>query len=322
MGDDLRLNRFVVEEKYSKEKSEELFLGNELTNDCFSKLIQANENTIVYRDKDQTDVLCAIVKGVYRGELKSKIKETLYSINERSGLRTKASGKIDKKELERTMGWVEGVDYKMVNDNCYVQRYSDKMIKQGKTGWSKVRRGNRIHSITGGYFQNRTTKVKGATEWTRKNPAKHEIVATMSYYNEVALRYVDSKTCREQREFAKQFIPLHLRDGIFTTYNLNKYNEQHTKKMTAHYDNIRNFGKGLSTIATFRLGSYSGAYFCIPRYDIAIDAEDGDVIIANVKELHGVTNIEGKGTRLSAVVYCDERLANDQPIEPIEMIAA
>lgn len=312
MKDDLRTNRLVVEEKYTKEEAEQLFKGKELDNNSFSTLIKTNETTIIYRDKEKTDVLCAIVKGVYRGELKSKIKETLYGINTVTNIRTNASGKVDKKELEKRKGWVEGVDYKMINENAYVQRYSDEMVKKGKTGWSSVRRGNSLNSVTAGYFQDRKTRVKRPTSWTKENPSKHSIISTMSHFNSVALRLVDSKTHREQKNFVEKNISADLRDGIFTTYNLNKYNEKQTKVMSAHYDNLKNFGKGLSTIATFRLGQYKGAYFCIPRYDIAIDAEDGDVIIANVKELHGVTKIIGKGTRLSSVVYCDERLSNDQ----------
>ena len=42
---------------------------------------------------------------------------------------------------------------------------------------------------------------------------------------------------------------------------------------------------------------------------LAIDVDDGDVVIADSNELHGVTPISGNGVRLSCVAYCDEHVA-------------
>ena len=45
------------------------------------------------------------------------------------------------------------------------------------------------------------------------------------------------------------------------------------------------------------------------NYDCTIDAPDNSVIIADSNQIHGVTQIEGKGQRFTCVAYCDNRLA-------------
>ena len=49
-------------------------------------------------------------------------------------------------------------------------------------------------------------------------------------------------------------------------------------------------------------------YLTFPRYGIGIDAPDNSVIIADSREVHGVTPIRGNGERFSCVAYCDNRL--------------
>ena len=78
--------------------------------------------------------------------------------------------------------------------------------------------------------------------------------------------------------------------------------------MSAHVDG-KDLEFGMTTMCVFRVGDYDGAYLCFPRYGVAIDADDGDVVIADSNELHGVTPISGNGVRLSCVAYCDEHVA-------------
>ena len=44
--------------------------------------------------------------------------------------------------------------------------------------------------------------------------------------------------------------------------------------------------------------------------DVAISVGDGDVFVGDSRKQHGVSEIEGPGTRLSCVSYCDTRMAN------------
>jgi hypothetical protein len=66
-------------------------------------------------------------------------------------------------------------------------------------------------------------------------------------------------------------------------------------------------------MCVFRKGDYSGANLVFPRFKIAIDAPDNCVVIADSKELHGVSPISGTGERFSCVAYCDTRVATMGP---------
>jgi hypothetical protein len=66
-------------------------------------------------------------------------------------------------------------------------------------------------------------------------------------------------------------------------------------------------------MCVFRKGDYTGAYLVFPRYGIAIDAPDNSVLIADSRELHGVSDISGTGERFSCVAYCDVRTATKGP---------
>jgi hypothetical protein len=65
---------------------------------------------------------------------------------------------------------------------------------------------------------------------------------------------------------------------------------------------------GMTTMCVFRKGDYTGANLVFPRFKIAIDAPDNCVVIADSRELHGVSPISGEGERFSCVAYCDRRL--------------
>jgi hypothetical protein len=78
--------------------------------------------------------------------------------------------------------------------------------------------------------------------------------------------------------------------------------------MSAHVDGD-DLDFGMTTMCVFRCGDYKGAYLSFPRYGIGIDADDGDVIIADSNEIHGVTQIEGTGVRHTCVAYCGSDVA-------------
>ena len=93
-----------------------------------------------------------------------------------------------------------------------------------------------------------------------------------------------------------------------TTLSANRYSSEGTAKMSAHVDG-KDLEFGMTTMCVFRIGDFGGAYLVFPRYGVAIEADDGDVLIADSNEIHGVTKIEGDGIRLSCVAYCSTDVA-------------
>jgi hypothetical protein len=62
-------------------------------------------------------------------------------------------------------------------------------------------------------------------------------------------------------------------------------------------------------MCVFRVGIYKGAYLIFPGWEVAVDVDDGDIILTNSSQIHGASQIIGYGNRLSCVAYCDDGLA-------------
>jgi len=261
-------------------------------------------------------LLAAIVKGHVKNEI--EIKDTLFSIDDVSTMRANAAGPIDHEEMKKK-GLIEGVHYKLRTPNSYYP-----LKKNGK--FNRIAEANAIHSVLIGYKRGRFTGMIGASGWMEKvkNQPKWEILKRIAPLNESALKKAAPDVWRMQRTFADNHIEskYHIGGAPITALSANRYSTEGTAKMSAHVDG-KDLEFGLTTMCVFRIGDYKGAYLTFPRYGIAVDADDGDVIIADSNELHGVTPISGNGVRLSCVAYCDEHVAtmgiagkSENPIGP------
>ena len=261
-------------------------------------------------------LLAAIVKGHVKNEI--EIKDTLFSIDDVSTMRANAAGPIDHEEMKKK-GLIEGVHYKLRTPNSYYP-----LKKNGK--FNRIAEANAIHSVLIGYKRGRFTGMIGASGWMEKksNKPKWEILKRIAPLNESALKKAAPEIWKMQRTFADNYIEskYHIGGAPITALSANKYTTEGTQKMSAHVDG-KDLEFGMTTMCVFRIGDYKGAYLTFPRYGIAVDADDGDVIIADSNELHGVTPISGNGVRLSCVAYCDEHVAtkgiagkSENPIGP------
>ena len=261
-------------------------------------------------------LLAAIVKGHVKNEI--EIKDTLFSIDDVSTMRANAAGPIDHEEMKKK-GLIEGVHYKLRTPNSYYP-----LKKNGK--FNRIAEANAIHSVLIGYKRGRFTGMIGASGWMEKksNLPKWEILKRIAPLNESALKKAAPEIWKMQRTFADNYIEskYHIGGAPITALSANRYSTEGTAKMSAHVDG-KDLEFGMTTMCVFRIGDYKGAYLTFPRYGIAVDADDGDVIIADSNELHGVTPISGNGVRLSCVAYCDEHVAtkgiagkSENPIGP------
>ena len=262
--------------------------------------------------------LAYIVKNAYTGKDYQDIKDTLFSIDDVSTMRANASGPIDHEEMKKK-GLIEGVHYKLRTPNSYYP-----LKKNGK--FNRIAEANAIHSVLIGYKRGRFTGMINPSGWMKKksNQEKWEVLQRIAPINEAALKKASPNVWRQQRAFADNYIEskYHIGGAPITALSANRYSSEGTAKMSAHLDG-KDLEFGLTTMCVFRIGDFKGAYLCFPRYGIAIEADDGDVLIADSNELHGVTPIEGNGVRLSCVAYCDEHVAtkgiggkSENPIGP------
>ena len=229
----------------------------------------------------------------------NQVFDCLKTIEDTTRMRANASGPI----LEEDMKARGITEYKLRTPNSYQVK-----TKQGK--WGMIAYANEIHSVMAGWKRGRFTGAIEESGWSKDNPEKFEILKQIGKYNEIAFNKVDPARYKAQKTFAEiSILPEH-RVGIVTTLSMNRYSDLGlgSKGMSVHVDS-GDTEAGMTTMCHFRDGHYTGAYLCFPRYGIAIDAPHNSVIIADSLEFHGVTPIEGSGTRYTCVAYCDRRLA-------------
>jgi len=229
-----------------------------------------------------------------------EVRNCLATIEDTSTMRANCSGPIDHEEM-KSKGLIEGEHYKLRTPNSYYVR-----TKSG--GWGMIAYANEIHSVMIGYKRGRFTGGIDASGWTKDHPEEFDTLKNISKYNEVAFENANPVVYKKQKTFAETSIKLEHRIGIFTTLSANRYHAGQSSKMAAHVDS-GDTEFGMTTMCVFRQGEYGGAFLTFPRYGIAIDAPDNSVVIADSREVHGVTQIEGNGERFSCVAYCDNRLA-------------
>ena len=317
---------FVAEKDLGYKETHEQFNGKWLDESDYDTLVSSigvNEKVIKVSkpvasiDGDRPP-LAYIVKGEYTGDMYQNIKDTLFSIDDVSIMRANAAGPIDPEEMKKK-GLIEGVHYKLRTPNSYYP-----LKKNGK--FNRIAESNAIHSVLIGYKRGRFTGMIKPSGWMEKkgNIPKMEVLQNIAPINEGALKVAAPDIWRRQRAFADNYIEskYHIGGAPITALSANRYSSEGTAKMSAHVDG-KDLEFGMTTMCVFRIGDFKGANLCFPRYGLAIEADDGDVLIADSNELHGVTPIRGNGVRLSCVAYCDEHVAtmgiggkSENPIGP------
>lgn len=276
--------------------------GKFLDETSYNEVVTVTEDTAILKPTvslDGSDVpLAYIMTNVYPDD---EVRNTLMSIEDTTTMRANCSGPIDKEEMKRK-GLVEGVDYKLRTPNSYYIK-----TKNAKK-FGMIAYANEIHSVMIGFKRGRFTGKIDASGWIKDNPERFEKLKDIAKYNEIAFEKANPQIYNKQKKFTESFISPEHSIGIFTTLSANRYHAEQSAKMSAHIDS-GDTEFGMTTMCVFRDGDYSGAYLAFPRYGVAIDAPDNSVVIADSREVHGVTQIHGTGQRFSCVAYCDNRLA-------------
>ena len=295
------MEQIKLETDYGFDSIYKRWNGKFLTDDCYDQIISPTEDTAVYKPGaslyDSTP-LVYIMCDIY-DEDNDTILDCLKTIEDTSKMRANASGPILDEDMK-----ARGIEeYRLRTPNSYQVK-----TKAGK--WGLIAYANEIHSVMAGWKRGRFTGKIEESGWSKDNADKFNIIKNIQKYNEKAFEKADSKRYIAQKVFAENSILSEHREGIVTTFSMNRYSDLGlgSEGMSCHIDSGDN-EQGMTTICHFRDGDYDGAYLTWPRYGVAINAPHNSVIIADSLELHGVTPIRGEGTRYTCVAYCDRRLA-------------
>mgnify|MGYP001169596563 FL=1 len=286
---------------YGEKNTYSKWNGKHINESDLDSVVRVTENTAIMKpgvSLDGSDVpLAYIITNVFPNDT---VRDCLASIEDDSIMRANCSGPIDPVEM-KSKGLIEGEDYKLRTPNSYYTRK-----KNG--GWGMIAYANSIRSVMIGYKRGRFTGGIDSSGWTKSHPKEFEVLHDISEYNDIAFQKANPTVYDKQKKFAENNIQPQHRMGSFTTLSANRYHAGQTGQMSCHVDS-GDTEFGMTTMCVFREGDYEGAYLSFPRYGIGIDAPDNSVVIADSREIHGVTPISGTGERFSCVAYCDNRLA-------------
>jgi hypothetical protein len=104
-------------------------------------------------------------------------------------------------------------------------------------------------------------------------------------------------------------------DTSFTTVTVNK------NFRTAVHQDAGDYPDGFGNLIAYREGDWTGGYFCLPQYKVAIDLQNTDMLFVDVHQWHGNTdfiNANENFLRISFVLYYREYMYKcKQPAEEL-----
>jgi len=107
-------------------------------------------------------------------------------------------------------------------------------------------------------------------------------------------------------------------DTAFTTVTVNR------NFQTAVHKDSGDYHDGFGNLIIYREGDYTGSYFCLPEYRVAIDMQNCDILFADVHKWHGNTpfkNCSEDYKRIAFVMYYREYMYKcKQPIDELQQI--
>jgi hypothetical protein len=111
-----------------------------------------------------------------------------------------------------------------------------------------------------------------------------------------------------QREVAdntsKDFV---IPDTAFTTVTVNK------NWQTAVHTDKGDFEEGFGNLVALRKGRYTGGYFVVPKWGVAFDLQNCDLLLVDVHQWHGntpINKIDDDAKRISLVMYYRKNMIN------------
>ncbi len=213
-----------------------------------------------------------------------------------------AGGKLDPTEvgnLARSAGYFHGAT--QINPTRY-------RFKKKDGAYSSTTRAALVNSGIVGFFDRssrhpycRMTAFTGAhfNQFTKAHPVIKRV-------NDLYAELLPEHYARQQAAVQATSADFVIKDTVFTTVTVNK------NFQTAVHVDRGDFKAGFGNLVVLRAGHYKGGYFVLPRYGIAVDLNNCDVLLVDVHQWHGNTPLlqssAAPATRLSLVMYYRENM--------------
>ena len=246
------------------------------------------------------DVIGAIRKDAFKGKNRENAIETIKSVR----------GYTDNRRNEVPTDITQATITKWEDQGWEVRLSGDRKsyVKRKPGGaWGTFWKTEKIPSANLGWSRDKQTGLPAKSAELEKSNLeegfrKLNSTATSAY------RYLSFDDFVKQARFVRKRInKANTLSAVFTTMAVNRYGSE-MRGMGYHIDQGDD-DSGLTTISVFDEGHYEGGLFVLPRYRVAFRVGDGDVLVANSRQVHGVSALEGDGRRLSVVSYTKTSLA-------------
>lgn len=136
------------------------------------------------------------------------------------------------------------------------------------------------------------------TAWTREHPEVLQAAMPLIRAADCIFKIEFPTEWERQHNHVSKAPDFRIGDTAFSTLTVNK------NLPTTYHRDGGNYLQGFGVMLT--LGSFTGGYLCFPAYRVAVNYQPGDVILADVHEIHGNTKI--KGNRIVCVLYAREKI--------------
>jgi hypothetical protein len=136
------------------------------------------------------------------------------------------------------------------------------------------------------------------TAWTREHPEVLQAAMPLIRAADCIFKIEFPTEWERQHDHVSKAPDFRIGDTAFSTLTVNK------NLPTTYHRDSGDYLQGFGVMLT--LGSFTGGYLCFPAYRIAVNYQPGDVILADVHEIHGNTKI--KGNRVVCVLYAREKI--------------
>jgi hypothetical protein len=145
---------------------------------------------------------------------------------------------------------------------------------------------NIASSLIGSIDPGGTFKFCRLTAWTGRHLPEWEVLRPVLQAVADQMRaYVPDRYAAQMEEVGRTHPDWVVPGTPFTTVTVNN-----TYPTGVHTDK-GDLDKGFSTIFCLRRGSYTGGRFVFPEYRVAVDLQDGDLILMDAHQWHGNTAI-------------------------------
>jgi hypothetical protein len=144
------------------------------------------------------------------------------------------------------------------------------------------------------------------TAYTNDHPDRlRATIPCLAHLSQLFATHLPDRHAAQAAQCARTSPDFVIPQTVFTTLTVN------CNWQTALHQDAGDLKAGFGVMLCLRAGHYTGGYYTMPQYRIAVDLQAGDVILSDVHEWHANTPLVGNPARyerITVVCYCREKM--------------